>query len=90
MQLIVTKTYDNPNCASGYKGKTPINPYHGTEYVCKIGGIIIATLSFADNKLKNFDLKTDKKTSEGLSIYFDLIGKSYDEIIVILNTWLNE
>lgn len=94
MKLTIIKTYDEPNSALGYKGKIgnlePINPHHATEYVCKIGAITIAFLSFADNKLKNFDLKTDKKTSEGLSIYFDLVGKSYEEVISLLNTWLNE
>lgn len=94
MEMTITKIYDNPNAAMGYKGKlgnlTPINPYHSTEYMCKIGAINIAFLSFADNKLKNFDLKTDKTSSDGKSIYFDLIGKSYDEIITLLNLWLNE
>ena len=94
MKLTIIKTYDNPNCASGYKGKignlVPINSFHGTDYTCKIGAITIAFLSFADNKLKNFDLKTDKTSSDGTSIYFDLIGKSYEEVINLLNIWLNE
>lgn len=94
MKLTVTKTHDNPNAAMGYKSKignsTPINPYYSTEYTCKIGAITIATLSFANGKLKNFDLKTDKTTSDGASIYFDLVGKSYDEVITLLNLWLNE
>ena len=94
MKLTITKTYDNPNSARGYKGKIgnllPISPYHSTCYSCKIGAITIATLSFADGKLDNFDLKTDKTSSDGKSIYFDLIGKSYDEMITLLNLWLNE
>jgi hypothetical protein len=94
MKLSIIKTYDNANSASGYKGKIgnlqPINLYHSTEYSCKIGAITIAFLSFADNKLKNFDLKTDKTSSDGTSIYFDLIGKSYEEVVNLLNTWLNE
>jgi hypothetical protein len=94
MKLTITKTYDNPNAASGYKGKignlTPINPYHSTVYVCKIGAVTIAFLSFANGKLKNYDLKTDKTSSDGTSIYFELVGKSYDEVITLLNLWLNE
>ena len=94
MKLTITKTYDNPNSARGYKGKIgnlePISPYHATGYKCKIGAIDIAYLSFADGKLDNFDLKTDKTSSDGTSIYFYLIGKSYDEVISILNTWLEE
>jgi hypothetical protein len=94
MKLTITKTYDNPNAAMGYKGKpgdlTPINPYHSTEYSCKIGAVTIAFLSFGDGKLRNFDLKTDKKASDGSDIYFELIGKSYEEIIELLTIWLNE
>lgn len=94
MKLTITKTYDNPNSARGYKGKIgnlePISPYHSKSYTCKIGAIIIADLYFADGKLDNFDLKTDKKSSDGTSIYFDLVGKSYEEVINLLNTWLNE
>lgn len=94
MELKITKTYDNPNAAAGYKGKIgnlePINSYHSKEYICKIGSITIAFLSFADDKLKNFDLKTDRTSSDGTSIYFDLVGKSYDEVVTLLNLWLNE
>jgi hypothetical protein len=94
MKLTIIKTYDNPNAAMGYKGKVgnlvAINPYHSTEYSCKIGAITIAILSFADGKLKNFDLKTDKTSSDGTSIYFDLIGKSYEEVIELITIWLNE
>jgi hypothetical protein len=94
MKLTITKTYDNPNAARGYKGKIgnliPINPYHSEGYICKIGAITIASLSFANGKLDNFDLKTDKTSSDGTSIYFTLIGKSYNEVINLLNTWLNE
>jgi hypothetical protein len=94
MKLTITKTYNNPNAARGYKGKIgnliPISPYHSEVYTCKIGAITIASLSFADGKLDNFDLKTDKTSSDGRSIYFTLIGKSYEEIISLLNTWLAE
>ena len=94
MKLTITKTYDNQNSAMGYKGKIgnlePISPFHSTEYNCKIGAITVAFLSFADNKLKNFNLKTDKTSSDGTSIYFDLIGKSYEEVINLLINWLNE
>jgi len=94
MKLTTTKTYDNPNAAMGYKGKmgnlTPISPFHSTEYSCKIGAITIAFLSFADGKLRNYDLKTDKTSSDGTSIYFDLIGKSYEEVIELITNWLNE
>jgi hypothetical protein len=94
MKFTITKTYDNPNAARGYKGKLgnliPISPYHSEGYTCKIGAITIAFLSFANGKLDNFDLKTDKTSSDGTSIYFYLIGKSYDEVISILNAWLEE
>ena len=90
--LKIVKTYDNPNAASGYKGTAKnliaVNPYHAEDYSLSIGSIIISTLSFRNNQLFNYSLNTTETSEDGTSIYFTLVGKSYEEVISLIKEWL--
>jgi hypothetical protein len=90
MKLTVIKTYDNPECASGYHGKFKVGIYHASTYSLSIGAVNLTSLNFKDGKLSSFNMDVNKTSEDGSSIYFEMIGKSLDETIRLITKWLEE
>ena len=94
MELKITKIHDNPSAANGYvRTAGNIKPigetYHLEEFLFTIGSIKIGRFVFKNNKCSDFTLNTSNTLDDDLDVYFLLKGKSFDEIVTIVNKWLN-
>ena len=93
MKLKITKTYDNPSAANSYiRTAGNIKPigetHHLEEFLFTIGIVKIGKFIFKNNKCSDFTLTTSN-TLDDDDVYFLLKGKSFDEVVTIVNKWLN-